>query len=150
MYHTVGAGDTRHYFCIPCYNDARGDAIVVDGTAIPKSRLEKKKNDEETEEWVCVICSMLCLILGDFLMLPLLVFSTTLMLSFSGFNVINVKHGNIRSVLFSMVEEMMVVKPSILVQIVTFKKLKEESVYHYLKVLFLVPKTYLEQFLAIT
>ncbi|XP_022923300.1 histone acetyltransferase HAC1-like isoform X2 [Cucurbita moschata] len=51
MYHTVGAGDTRHYFCIPCYNDARGDAIVVDGTAIPKSRLEKKKNDEETEEW---------------------------------------------------------------------------------------------------
>ncbi|XP_022158282.1 histone acetyltransferase HAC1 isoform X2 [Momordica charantia] len=51
MYHTVGAGDTRHYFCIPCYNDSRGDVIVVDGTAIPKSRLEKKKNDEETEEW---------------------------------------------------------------------------------------------------
>lgn len=83
-------------------------------------------------------------------MLPLLVFSTIPMLSFSGFNVINVKHGNIRSVLFSMVEETMVVKPSILVQIVTFKKLKEENVYHYLKVLFLVPKTCLEQFLAIT
>lgn len=62
MYHTVGAGDTRHYFCIPCYNDARGDAIVVDGTTIPKSRLEKKKNDEETEEWVCCICSVPCLI----------------------------------------------------------------------------------------
>ncbi|XP_050382412.1 histone acetyltransferase HAC1-like isoform X1 [Argentina anserina] len=51
MYYTMGAGDTRHYFCIPCYNDARGDTIVVDGTAIPKARLEKKKNDEETEEW---------------------------------------------------------------------------------------------------
>ncbi|GAB2268624.1 hypothetical protein Dimus_003577 [Dionaea muscipula] len=51
MYYTVGTGDTRHYFCIPCYNEARGDAIVVDGTAIPKSRMEKKKNDEETEEW---------------------------------------------------------------------------------------------------
>ncbi|XP_038717817.1 histone acetyltransferase HAC1-like isoform X2 [Tripterygium wilfordii] len=51
MYYTMGAGDTRHYFCIPCYNEARGDAIVVDGTAIPKARLEKKKNDEETEEW---------------------------------------------------------------------------------------------------
>ncbi|KAL0550652.1 hypothetical protein IC582_015174 [Cucumis melo] len=51
MYHTVAAGDTRHYFCIPCYNDARGDVIVADGTTIPKSRLEKKKNDEETEEW---------------------------------------------------------------------------------------------------
>ncbi|XP_050289266.1 histone acetyltransferase HAC1 isoform X5 [Quercus robur] len=51
MYYTMGAGDTRHYFCIPCYNEARGDTIVVDGTAIPKARLEKKKNDEETEEW---------------------------------------------------------------------------------------------------
>lgn len=52
MYYTMGAGDTRHYFCIPCYNEARGDTIVVDGTSIPKARLEKKKNDEETEEWV--------------------------------------------------------------------------------------------------
>ncbi|XWS20574.1 hypothetical protein CRYUN_Cryun31cG0113900 [Craigia yunnanensis] len=51
MYYTMGAGDTRHYFCIPCHNEARGDSIVVDGTAIPKARLEKKKNDEETEEW---------------------------------------------------------------------------------------------------
>ncbi|KAF7843096.1 histone acetyltransferase HAC1-like [Senna tora] len=51
MYYTMGAGDTRHYFCIPCYNEARGDTIIVDGTPIPKARLEKKKNDEETEEW---------------------------------------------------------------------------------------------------
>ena len=54
MYYCVGAGDTRHYFCIPCYNEARGDTIVVDGTTIAKARLEKKKNDEETEEWVCI------------------------------------------------------------------------------------------------
>lgn len=52
MYYTVGAGDTRHYFCIPCYNEARGDTIAIDGTPVSKSRLEKKKNDEETEEWV--------------------------------------------------------------------------------------------------
>ncbi|XP_047171131.1 histone acetyltransferase HAC1-like isoform X2 [Vigna umbellata] len=51
MYYTMGTGDTRHYFCIPCYNEPRGDTIVVDGTSFPKSRLEKKKNDEETEEW---------------------------------------------------------------------------------------------------
>ncbi|KAL2482167.1 Histone acetyltransferase HAC12 [Forsythia ovata] len=51
MYYTIGAGDTRHYFCIPCYNESRGDTIVVDTTAIPKARMEKKKNDEETEEW---------------------------------------------------------------------------------------------------
>ncbi|KAL3510153.1 hypothetical protein ACH5RR_029554 [Cinchona calisaya] len=51
MYYTIGAVDTRHYFCIPCYNEARGDTIAADGTTIPKPRLEKKKNDEETEEW---------------------------------------------------------------------------------------------------
>ncbi|XVE91163.1 hypothetical protein DITRI_Ditri20bG0132300 [Diplodiscus trichospermus] len=51
MYYTVGAGDTRHYFCIPCHNEARGESIIVDGSNIPKARLEKKKNDEETEEW---------------------------------------------------------------------------------------------------
>ncbi|EEF48691.1 transcription cofactor, putative [Ricinus communis] len=51
MYYTMGAGDTRHYFCIPCYNEARGDSILADGTPIQKARLEKKKNDEETEEW---------------------------------------------------------------------------------------------------
>lgn len=53
MYYTIGTGDTRHFFCIPCYNEARGDTILVDTTAIPKARMEKKKNDEETEEWVC-------------------------------------------------------------------------------------------------
>lgn len=52
MYYTVGAGDTRHYFCIPCYNETRGDTIEAEGSIFPKSRLEKKKNDEETEESV--------------------------------------------------------------------------------------------------
>ncbi|CAM8955926.1 unnamed protein product [Rhodiola kirilowii] len=51
MYYTIGTGDTRNFFCIPCYNDARGDSIAVDGNIVPKSKLEKKKNDEETEEW---------------------------------------------------------------------------------------------------
>ncbi|KAI3785391.1 hypothetical protein L1987_44509 [Smallanthus sonchifolius] len=51
MFYTVGSGDTRHYFCIACYNEVRGDTINVDGTNILKARLEKKKNDEETEEW---------------------------------------------------------------------------------------------------
>ncbi|KAG0464358.1 hypothetical protein HPP92_020427 [Vanilla planifolia] len=51
MFYTVGTGDTRHYFCIPCYNEARGDTIEAEGSMFSKSRLEKKKNDEETEEW---------------------------------------------------------------------------------------------------
>lgn len=53
MYYTMGSGDTRHYFCIPCYNEVRGDTVEVDGLTFLKSRLEKRKNDEETEEaWV--------------------------------------------------------------------------------------------------
>ncbi|KAI3512982.1 hypothetical protein L1887_20305 [Cichorium endivia] len=51
MFYTIGTGDTRHYFCIPCYNETRGETINVDGTNILKARMEKKKNDEETEEW---------------------------------------------------------------------------------------------------
>lgn len=51
MFYTMGTGDTRHYFCIPCYNEARGDTVEIDGTPIPKARMEKKRNDEETEEW---------------------------------------------------------------------------------------------------
>jgi len=65
MFYTMGAGDTRHYFCIPCYNEARGDTIVADGNAIPKARLEKKKNDEETEEWVRLSCLVSVLLLHD-------------------------------------------------------------------------------------
>jgi hypothetical protein len=53
QFYTMGAGDTRHCFCIPCYNDVRGDSVSVDGLIFCKSRLEKRRNDEETEEaWV--------------------------------------------------------------------------------------------------
>lgn len=50
-YYTVGTGDTRHYFCIPCYNESRGETIEVEGQAFLKAKFEKKRNDEETEEW---------------------------------------------------------------------------------------------------
>lgn len=53
QFYTIGAGETRHCFCIPCYNDIRGDTVSVDGLSFQKSRLEKRRNDEETEEaWV--------------------------------------------------------------------------------------------------
>ncbi|XP_047328554.1 histone acetyltransferase HAC1-like [Impatiens glandulifera] len=51
MYYTVGASDTRHYFCTACYNESRGETIMADGHSVSKSKLEKKKNDEDTEEW---------------------------------------------------------------------------------------------------
>ncbi|XP_077223066.1 histone acetyltransferase HAC1-like isoform X2 [Tasmannia lanceolata] len=51
MYYTMGTGDTRNYFCNPCYQDVKSDTIEVDGATISKARLEKKRNDEETEEW---------------------------------------------------------------------------------------------------
>ncbi|KAM0890970.1 hypothetical protein ACQ4PT_026736 [Festuca glaucescens] len=56
-YYTVGSGDTRHFFCIPCYNESRGDTIEVEGQNFLKARFEKKRNDEETEEW-WVQCDM--------------------------------------------------------------------------------------------
>ncbi|XP_051151821.1 histone acetyltransferase HAC1-like isoform X2 [Andrographis paniculata] len=51
MYYTFGSGETRHCLCNPCYNEARGDMVVIEGEKIAKARLDKKKNDEETEEW---------------------------------------------------------------------------------------------------
>ncbi|XP_074558597.1 putative histone acetyltransferase HAC-like 1 isoform X1 [Curcuma longa] len=51
LYYTIGSGDTRHCFCIPCFNEVRGDTIEVEGSTFAKSKLEKKRNDEETEEW---------------------------------------------------------------------------------------------------
>eukprot|EP00250_Pteridium_aquilinum_P011855 c20351_g2_i1 orf=875-5692(+) len=52
-YWTMQCGETRHYFCIPCCSDVRSDTVVVDGTSYSKSKLEKRRNDEETEEpWV--------------------------------------------------------------------------------------------------
>lgn len=146
MYYTMGAGDTRHYFCIPCYNEARGDTIVVDGTAIPKARLEKKKNDEETEEWVCFLPFNLFL---SFYHQLFFCFKPSMIIC-SGFNVISVKRGNIKFVLYLMVEEMMVDKLNTLAQIAIYKRLKEESVSPYHRVLFLVLKICQEQFLVTT
>ena len=53
-YYTTGSGDTRHYFCIPCYNEVRTENVEMEGMTYPKARLEKRKNDEETEEAVCI------------------------------------------------------------------------------------------------
>lgn len=51
-YYSYGSGETRQFFCILCYNQARGDTIEVDGTQFQKAKFEKKRNDEETEESV--------------------------------------------------------------------------------------------------
>eukprot|EP00850_Spirogloea_muscicola_P001999 SM000007S20959 [mRNA] locus=s7:1163010:1170807:- [translate_table: standard] len=53
VYYTVGIGESRHYFCGPCYGDIKGDVVEMEGSTYQKARLEKRKNDEETEEgWV--------------------------------------------------------------------------------------------------
>lgn len=66
LYYTVGSGETRHYFCVPCYNDIRTETVEMDGMSYLKARLEKRKNDEETEEAVGeltteLIVTFLCL-----------------------------------------------------------------------------------------
>lgn len=50
VYWTMQCGETRHYFCAPCHNDSKSDSVMVDGHSYLKSRLEKRRNDEETEE----------------------------------------------------------------------------------------------------
>jgi len=105
MYYTMGSGDTRHYFCVPCYNEARGDTIEVDGSAFPKARLEKKRNDEETEEWVGFNSYQAGEALGIIMLQG--IFYLLFMFCCSGFNVINVKPGSIKYALFLMAEEMM-------------------------------------------
>jgi E1A/CREB-binding protein len=59
LYYTTGSGDTRHYFCIPCYNEVKTENVEMEGYTYPKSRLEKRKNDEETEEAVGILCNCL-------------------------------------------------------------------------------------------
>ncbi|EOA39293.1 hypothetical protein CARUB_v10012304mg [Capsella rubella] len=52
-YYCVVAGESRHYVCSPCYNEAHENLVSLDGTSIPKASLEKKKNDEQVGEgWV--------------------------------------------------------------------------------------------------
>ncbi|XP_024006071.1 histone acetyltransferase HAC4 [Eutrema salsugineum] len=53
LHYSVAAGESRHYVCATCYNVARENSVSVDGTSIPKAKLEKKKNDEQVgEAWV--------------------------------------------------------------------------------------------------
>lgn len=53
-HYTVIAGESRHYVCTPCYNDARENSVSINGTSILKPTLEKKKNDGPAEEAVCM------------------------------------------------------------------------------------------------
>ncbi|CAH1437532.1 unnamed protein product [Lactuca virosa] len=43
----------RHCFCMSCYRGSHGTNIIMRGFSIPKSNLQKAKNDEEKEDsWV--------------------------------------------------------------------------------------------------
>ncbi|KAG0516051.1 hypothetical protein BDA96_10G329800 [Sorghum bicolor] len=39
-----------YYFCVPCYNESRSDSVLVDSIQFLKSKLEKKRNNDEFEE----------------------------------------------------------------------------------------------------
>ncbi|XP_010481202.1 PREDICTED: histone acetyltransferase HAC4-like [Camelina sativa] len=53
LHYSVAAGESKHCVCAPCYNEARENLVSLDGTCIPKAKLEKKKNDEQVGEgWV--------------------------------------------------------------------------------------------------
>lgn len=55
LYYSVAAGEsTRHYVYPPCYNEAHENLTSLDRTSIPKAKLEKKKNDDQVGEGVCM------------------------------------------------------------------------------------------------
>jgi len=54
LHYSIAVGESRHYVCAPCYNEAREKLVFLDGTSIPKTRLQKKKNDEQVPEGVCM------------------------------------------------------------------------------------------------
>uniref|UniRef100_A0A0A9TUP9 histone acetyltransferase n=1 Tax=Arundo donax TaxID=35708 RepID=A0A0A9TUP9_ARUDO len=52
-YYIGTISESRHYFCVPCYNGSRNDSVFVDSIQFLKSKLEKRRNDGELEEaWV--------------------------------------------------------------------------------------------------
>jgi hypothetical protein len=102
-------GETRHYVCIPCYNDPRAETVDIDGINYPKLKLEKRKNDEETEEPVW--SNLLLKVFIDYYTCKSYI--NLMGWSGSGYNVTSVKNGNIKSVHCSICGEMMVAKLSI-------------------------------------
>lgn len=69
FHYSVAAGESRHHVCATCYSEARDNSVSVDGISIPKERLEKKKNNEQVIEGVCMphdsIKNLLLFILCD-------------------------------------------------------------------------------------
>jgi len=57
IYYYVMIDINKHSTCSSCYNSMK-ESFMVDGKAVPKSKLKKKKNEEELEEpWVqCDFC----------------------------------------------------------------------------------------------
>lgn len=51
--------DTKHVVCTQCFADQRGDTVDIEGHQFPKSKLEKRKNDEEVEEAVGFVIPLL-------------------------------------------------------------------------------------------
>ena len=47
-----------YYFCLPCYNESRSDSVLVDSIQFLKSKLEKKRNNDEFEEAVSISVSL--------------------------------------------------------------------------------------------
>ncbi|BDA47644.1 probable histone acetyltransferase HAC1 [Coccomyxa sp. Obi] len=61
VYYTTPAKKSegvKGFWCHSCYSEHRGEIIQMEGMRVRKNELEKRKNDEETEEgWVqCDVC----------------------------------------------------------------------------------------------
>eukprot|EP00898_Chlorokybus_atmophyticus_P002751 jgi/Chlat1/3477/Chrsp23S03676 len=48
----TNGGENKHIFCNQCFCDIKSDSIELDGQLVPRSSMEKRKNDEPMEESV--------------------------------------------------------------------------------------------------
>lgn len=123
-YYIATISESGHYnFCVPCYTECRGDSIFVNTVPLLKSKLKKRRNDDELEEAVSILASFFpgCIhtaMLHFHCILTFLIASL-----YSGLHVTNVKAGSIRYVLFLMPKGMTKKKmQNLLVIIATFKR----------------------------
>ena len=112
-----------YYFCVPCYSESRSDSILVNSIQLLKSKLAKKRNDDELEEAVSISVSLfpgcILIVMHSF---PCILINLINWLH-SGLPVTNVNAGSTRFVLFLMPKGMMKKKmQNIFAIVVIFKR----------------------------
>ena len=55
FYATPAKCEVKGYWCHPCYAENKSDELDIETTAIRKTQLDKRRNDEEVNDFCCNI-----------------------------------------------------------------------------------------------